>query len=76
MVKRLHTFPYMWHITFVLICKHALSLLVLLNRDGFITVIRLSTSRDYTIGLSTIAYDSFMILVQVWYVTTNKLALY
>lgn len=76
MVKSLHTFPYMLHITFVLICKHALSVLLLLNRDGFLTVIRLSTSRDYTTGLSTIAYDSFIILVQVLYVTTSKLALY
>lgn len=65
MVQSLHTFPYMLHITFVLICKHALSVLLLLNRDGLITVIRLSTSRDYTTGLSTIAYESFIILVQV-----------
>jgi hypothetical protein len=72
----------MLYITFVLICQHALSVLLLLsllllfNRDGLITLIRLSTSRYYTTGLSTIAYDNFIILVHVLYLTTSKMVLY
>ena len=67
----------MLYITFVLICQHALSvllvlsLLLLFNRDGLITLIRLSTSRYYTTGLSTIAYDNFIILVHVLYLTMS-----
>jgi hypothetical protein len=50
MVQSLHNFTYMLYITFVLIYQHALSLLLLLNRDGLITLIRLSTSIEYTTG--------------------------